>query len=88
MKKLGLLSVLIVLTTMSFSQEKVNTKFGKGLYNVIAEDSSWSMKFALRFQSLYVGEWNVNDSSGMGPGSSEFLIRRARLKFGGFIHSP
>ena len=88
MKKLGFLSVLIVLGVSSFAQEKINTKFGKGLYNVIAEDSSWSMKFAARFQSLYIGEWNVNDSSGIGSGSSQFLIRRARLKFGGFVHNP
>jgi len=88
MKKLGLLSALFLLIFNTFSQEKINTKFGKGLYNVIAEDSSWSMKFAARFQSLYIGEWNVNDSTGIGSGSSEFLIRRARLKFGGFVHSP
>ena len=39
-------------------------------------------------QSLYIGEWNVNDSSGLGGGSSQFLVRRARLKFGGFAFSP
>jgi len=88
MKKISVLVLFAALTSIGVAQEKVNTKFGKGLYNVIAEDSSWSMKFALRFQSLYVGEWNVNDSAGVGPGSSEFLIRRARLKFGGFIHNP
>jgi len=88
MKKISTILLFSTLSLFGFSQEKVNTKFGKGLLNVIAEDSSWSMKLAIRFQSLYSGEWNVNDSTGIGPGSSEFLIRRARLKFGGFVHSP
>lgn len=88
LKKINTIVLFLTLSLFGFSQEKVNTKFGKGLLNVIAEDSSWSMKMAIRFQSLYAGEWNVNDSAGIGPGSSEFLIRRARLKFGGFVHSP
>jgi phosphate-selective porin OprO/OprP len=88
MRKISALILLSVLTIVGVSQEKVNTKFGNGLLNVIAEDSSWSMKLAFRFQTLYVGDWEVNDSSGIGSGSSQFLIRRSRLKFGGFIHSP
>jgi len=84
--KLTLLSFFIVAIT--FAQDTTNNKFGKGFYNVVAKDNSYSMKFAARFQSLYIGEWNVNDSAGIGAGSSQFLVRRARLKFGGHAYSP
>ena len=88
MKKISVIVLLAVLASSGIAQQKVNTKFGKGLYNVVAEDSSWSMKFAMRFQSLYIGEWNVNDSTGVSGGTSQFLMRRSRLKFGGFIVNP
>lgn len=88
MKKFNLLLILAILTIVSVAQDTTNNTFGKGLYNVIAKDNSYSMKVALRMQSLYIGEWNVNDSSGLGAGSSQFLVRRARLKFGGFAFSP
>ncbi|NRA13477.1 MAG: porin [Crocinitomicaceae bacterium] len=73
---------------MSFAQDTVSTKFGNGLYNVVSKDGSWSIKFGLRIQSLYVGENRINDIDGVMPGTSSFLIRRARLKFGGHIFSP
>ena len=80
------LSVLFSYTLLS--QDVVSTKFGKGLYNVVSKDSSWSMKFGMRIQSLYVGEWDINDATGIGQGSSNFMIRRSRLKFGGHAFSP
>tara|TARA_B100000809_G_scaffold265081_1_gene322799 strand:- start:3622 stop:4827 length:1206 start_codon:yes stop_codon:yes gene_type:complete len=88
MKKFNLLLTMAILTIAAVAQDTTNNTFGKGLYNVIAKDNSYSMKVALRMQSLYIGEWNVNDSSGLGAGSSQFLVRRARLKFGGFAFSP
>ncbi len=88
MKKIKLLLALVALSTAVFAQDVTNNKFGKGLYNVIAKDSSYSMKFAIRMQSLYVGDWTINDSTGVSAGNSQFLIRRARLKFGGFAFSP
>jgi hypothetical protein len=74
--------------TSLFSQEVTETKFGKGIYNVVAADSSWSMKFGARFQTLFIGEWNLNEDDGITEGSSKFLTRRARLKFDGFAYSP
>lgn len=71
-----------------FSQEITKTKFGKGLYNVVAADSSWSMKFGARFQTLFIGAWNLNEDDGITEGTSKFLTRRARLKFDGFAYSP
>lgn len=88
MKKTFITLIVICLVQVVFSQRTIDSKFGKGLYNVIAADSSWSMKFGLRFQSLYVGETNLNDSTGVGASTNEFLIRRARLKFDGFAFSP
>jgi phosphate-selective porin OprO/OprP len=69
-------------------QEVVNNSFGNGFYNVIAADSSYSMKLAARMQSLYIADWDVNDADGIHNGGSQFLVRRARLKFGGFVFSP
>lgn len=50
----------------------------------MAADSSFSLKFSTRFQTLYQGvtdpiaeEWD-----------DRFLIRRARLKFEGFVYTP
>ena len=88
MKKINLLLIGLLIATAGFSQDTINTKFGKGLYNVVAKDNSFSMKFAIRMQSLYTSEWTVNDSAGIGAGTGQFLIRRARLKFGGHAYSP
>ena len=88
MKKVKLVLIFTMLTFLGIAQDTTNNKFGEGLYNVVAKDNSYSMKFALRIQSLYTGEWNINDSAGMSQGTSQFLIRRARLKFGGHAYSP
>ena len=87
MQKVIATSLLVLLTGFGFAQRKIDSKFGKGLYNVVAADSSWSMKFGMRVQSLYVGENVINETDGVMPGTSSFLIRRARLKFGGHIYS-
>lgn len=88
MKKLSVLLIALSCTTIMLGQEVVNNSFGKGFYNVIAADSSYSMKFDARMQSLYIGEWDVNDAEGIHNASSQFLVRRARLKFGGFVLNP
>jgi phosphate-selective porin OprO/OprP len=88
MKQIFIGLIIMCLTTSVFGQRTIDSKFGKGLYNVVSEDSSWSMKFGMRFQTLFVGENTINESDGIGAGSSSFLIRRARLKFGGFAFSP
>jgi hypothetical protein len=87
-KKINLTLIVLMHTIISFSQDTINNKFGGGLYNVVAKDNSYSMKLGVRIQSLYVGEWNINDSSGIGSGQSQFMVRRARLKFDGHAYSP
>ncbi|MBL4703505.1 MAG: porin [Flavobacteriales bacterium] len=88
MKKMLMMITIIIASNSVFGQTKVDSKFGKGIFNVIASDSSWSMKFGARFQTLFVGDVGLNDSLGAIGGQSDFLIRRSRFKFGGFAFSP
>ena len=70
-----------------FSQEISDTKFGKGMINFVAKDSSFSLKFAPRIQSRFESQWDYN-GSGYAAKELNFLIRRARLKFDGYAFSP
>ncbi|PHS62888.1 MAG: porin, partial [Flavobacterium sp.] len=85
--KLLLLSVFILFSFLGKSQEIRDTKFGKGLINFVAKDSSFSIKFAPRIQFLTTSNWKYEDNS-LGSGNTSFLVRRARLKFSGFAYSP
>lgn len=69
------------------AQDTTENKFGKGLVNIVAKDSSYSVNFALRIQSLFTSDWDVNEGE-LEAGETNFLIRRARLKFGGFAYTP
>ncbi|QNJ97712.1 porin [Constantimarinum furrinae] len=69
------------------SQEITETKFGKGMLNLVAKDSSWSVKFAPRIQFRAMSQWD-HDGDSYGKPEQNFLIRRARLKFDGFAYSP
>ena len=88
MRNYILTPLVFLFSLTAYAQDIVNNSFGKGFYNVVAADSSYSMNLAARIQSLYVGEWDVNDEDGIHNSSSQFLIRRARLKFGGFVLNP
>ncbi len=78
----------LVTSYFAEAQDITNNKFGKGLVNVVAKDSSYSLKFAARFQSLYTGSWDFPNNDNLENGEGQFLIRRARLKFEGFAYSP
>ncbi len=82
MKKLYLITILVVLTTIN-TYAQFNNKFGKGI-QVIGQDSSYLMKFSTRFQNLFIAEMDMGDNRV----ETNFLVRRARLKFGGFAYSP
>jgi phosphate-selective porin OprO/OprP len=56
---------------------------GKGI-KYLAKDSSFSVKFNTRFQSLYEGTLNTKTNEW----SDKLLTRRYRLKFGGFVYNP
>jgi len=65
------------------AQDTTGNIFGKGI-SIIALDSSFSMKFSARFQTLYEGTLNTESNHW----NDKFLTRRARLKFDGFAYSP
>lgn len=75
--------LLIFLSTSLSGQDTSNNKFGKGL-QIVGADSSFSMKFSTRFQTLYQGELNLDNDEW----SDRILVRRARLKFDGFVYNP
>lgn len=74
--------MLLVITSLN-AQEIKSGKFGKGLFNLVGQDSSWTMKIGFRFQLLGTATWNQN-----APTNTNFLVRRSRLKFDGFAFSP
>jgi hypothetical protein len=80
-------TVICICAFLSTNAQKSNApKFGKGLFNLIGQDSTWSMNVGLRFQSLATSSWDA--SAGLSNPASSFLIRRSRLKFDGFAYSP
>jgi len=64
-------------------------KFGKGI-NIVAQDSSFTMKIGFRFQTLFLTSRDLDDDllSASNSHNSSFFIRRSRLKFDGWILSP
>lgn len=84
--KLTLTLVLCAIFTIN-AQEISDTSFGKGLINFVAKDSSFSIKFAPRFQVRYNSSWDHNGDE-YESAEYNFLVRRARLKFDGFAYSP
>jgi len=71
----------------STAQKISDTKFGKGMINFIAKDSSFSVKFSPRIQTRYESKWDFNGDD-YDPAEYNFLVRRSRLKFDGFAFSP
>ncbi|MFD1161076.1 porin [Hwangdonia seohaensis] len=67
----------------SHSQDVTSPKFGKGLFNLVGQDSSWTMKIGARMQFLAISTWEDRQNN-----ESNFLVRRARLKFDGYAFTP
>ena len=65
------------------AQEVKSPKFGKGLFNLVGQDSSWTMKIGARMQFLAISNWEDGQAN-----ESNFLVRRARLKFDGYAFTP
>ena len=83
--KLKLSLTALALFTLIFinAQETSAPKFGKGLFNLVGQDSSWTMKIGARMQFLAIANWEDGAAN-----KSNFLVRRARLKFGGYAFTP
>jgi hypothetical protein len=88
--KIKLLTLGLVFTGIlaSFSQETNAPQFGKGLFNLVGKDSTFTMKVATRMQLLGTAAWDRPDEGGLVDPASNMLVRRARLKFDGFAFSP
>ena len=83
------LSVFIILIGLSaVGQETNSPKFGKGLFNLVGKDSTWTMKVGARMQFLATNAWDMDANGDFGKAETSFLVRRARLKFGGYAFSP
>ncbi|PHS10560.1 MAG: porin [Kordia sp.] len=83
------LSVFIILVGLSaVAQETNSPKFGKGLFNLVGKDSTWTMKIGARMQFLTTNAWDLDANGDFGKAQNTFLVRRARLKFSGFAYSP
>ena len=82
--KTKILSIALILCAITFveSQEINAPKFGKGLFNLVGQDSTWTMKVGLRAQLLGSSTWEENNGN-----ETSFLTRRARLKFDGYAYS-
>ena len=80
--------ILILVASNAFAQEISSPKFGKGLFNLVGKDSTWTMKMGMRMQMLSSNGWDIDSNGDYEKAESSFLIRRARLKFGGFAYSP
>ena len=85
--KFMLVVISIITITSLNAQEISDTSFGKGLINFVAKDSSFSVKFAPRFQVRSISSWDY-DGNQYGSPEHNFIVRRARLKFDGFAYSP
>ena len=84
---LKVVTLFCICTFLSTNSQEINApKFGKGLFNLIGQDSTWTMKIGLRFQTLATSKWDVNN--GVSNPESSMMIRRSRLKFDGFAYSP
>lgn len=81
--KLSLTALLVTISFFVVAQETTTPKFGKGLFNLVGQDSTWTMKVATRMQFLAIANFEEGESA-----ESNFLVRRARLKFDGYAFSP
>ena len=82
---IGLICQIPATNTFGQSQTPdVKLRFGKGL-QITAADSSMHLKVNFRIQSLFTTEGTLNSDS---EWESKFMVRRARLKFGGWAVHP
>lgn len=81
-KKNLFIAAFLFIATLN-AQEYQSPNFGKGLFNLVGKDSTWTMKIGARMQFLTTANWENNASN-----ETNSLIRRSRLKFSGFAFSP
>lgn len=80
--------LLLLLIFTAHAQETNAPTFGKGIFNLVGKDSTWSMKIGARMQLLSIASWDEGADGGLVNPDQNFSVRRARLKFDGFAYSP
>ncbi|MBT0607820.1 porin [Aequorivita echinoideorum] len=78
---------LMLLFAYTVPAQETSSKFGNGMVNYVAKDSSWSVKFAPRIQFRANSLW-LYEGTQFGKPEQDYQIRRARLKFDGFAYTP
>lgn len=81
-----LLVLFFIAFSMVHAQKIKAPKFGDGILNLKGKDSTWSMKVGMQLQFQTFAQWD--EDSSFSDAETNFLIRRARLKFDGFVYSP
>ena len=81
--KLTFTVLVMSFSLFTMAQETNAPKFGKGIFNLVGQDSTWSMKVGARVQFLASSIWEDGEAN-----QTNFLVRRARLKFEGFALTP
>jgi len=81
--RLLITALAVFLSLFIYAQETPTPKFGKGLFNLVGQDSSWTMKVGARMQILAISDMEKDANP-----ETNMLIRRARLKFDGYAFSP
>lgn len=79
----SLVAILMLATSTFYAQETNAPQFGKGLFNLVGKDSSFTMKVGFRMQLLGTSTWQDGAET-----ETSALVRRSRLKFDGFAFSP
>ena len=83
----SILTTISMIVFLSVNAQETNApKFGKGLFNLVGKDSTFSMNISARMQFLGTSQWDADN--GLSNPESNMLVRRARLKFSGFAYSP
>ena len=87
MQSLSVKALVLIFSLLScqqiLGQDITSNKFGKGI-GIVAQDSSFALKFGARFQTLYDGRLNLENQDY----NDRILIRRYRLKFDGWVYNP
>ena len=79
-----IIAVITIYLSSSLKAQEIKTqKIDKGLFNISAQDSSWTMKVELRMQLLGISNWEENNKN-----KTNVSARRVRLKFNGYTYSP
>ena len=89
MQKSLLCVVLLCLISSTLISQISTKQFGKGI-QFQGKDSTFHVKMNVRFQNLMTHSWNLEDDElgSFKDYSSNYLVRRSRLKFGGWAFNP